>query len=156
MRHSIVRTITRTLATISLIVWAASTTQAIEPVYRNKEGLALRGHDPVAYFTDGKPVAGKPEHRFEWMGATFLFANAEHRDQFAAEPAKYAPQFGGYCAWAVARGYTAETDPQAWRIVDGKLYLNYNLKVREKWDQDRKGYIGKGEANWPKILKGEK
>ena len=85
------------------------------------------------------------------MGATWYFACAENRDRFAADPERYAPQYGGYCAWAVAHGYTAKIDPEAWKIVDGKLYLNYSKDVQADWAEDIPGNISKGDANWPKI-----
>jgi YHS domain-containing protein len=88
-------------------------------------GTAIEGYDPVAYFNEGRPVEGKSEFSQEWMDATWYFASAENRDLFAADPEKYAPQYGGYCAWAVSQGYTANIDPQAWKVVDDKLYLNY-------------------------------
>ena len=95
---------------------------------------------------------GSAEQKLEWNGAVWRFASAEHRALFEREPAKYAPAYGGYCAWAVAHGYTADTDPEAWAIVDGRLYLNYNAKVKEKWRQDVPGHIAKGDANWPRLL----
>ena len=90
-------------------------------------GVAIEGTDPVAYFKEGQPVEGDSAFQHEWMGATWYFANAENRDLFAAEPEKYAAQYGGYCAWAVSQGYTAKIDPQAWAVVDDRLYLNYSL-----------------------------
>ncbi len=116
--------------------------------------LAVDGYDTVAYFTDGKPVEGKKEFSHEWQGATWRFASAAHRDLFAADPEKYAPQFGGYCAWAVSQGYTADIDPEAWKIVDGKLYLNYNKKVQAQWEQDTANLIQKANENWPKLRDG--
>ena len=88
----------------------------------------------------------------EYDGAVWRFASAENREAFAANPVQYAPQYGGYCAWAVSQGYTASTDPEAWRIVDGKLYLNYSRSVQQKWEQDIPGNITAGDANWPKVL----
>jgi YHS domain-containing protein len=114
-------------------------------------GIAIEGTDPLAYFTEGRPVEGSSAFEHEWMGATWRFASAENRDRFAANPEKYAPQYGGYCAWAVARGYTAKIDPEAWRIVDGKLYLNYSKDVQTQWSADIPGNITKGDANWPKL-----
>jgi YHS domain-containing protein len=114
-------------------------------------GTAIEGYDPVAYFEEGKPVEGDSDHAYEWMGATWYFASAENRDRFAADPEKYAPQYGGYCAWAVANGYTAKIDPQAWAVVDDKLYLNYSLDVQQQWRQDVPGNISKADANWPGI-----
>jgi len=114
-------------------------------------GVAIDGADPVAYFTDGKSVEGKREFSAEWNGATWRFASAEHRALFLADPERYAPQYGGYCAWAVSQGYTASTEPENWRIVDGKLYLNYSRSVQKDWEQDIPANITKGDANWPTI-----
>lgn len=113
--------------------------------------LAVKGYDVVAYFTAGRPVKGQPDIVFSWQGATWRFASTEHRDQFAASPAKYAPQFGGFCAWAVSRNYTADIDPDAWTIAGGRLFLNYSLQVREMWLRDRDGNIAKGDQNWPAL-----
>lgn len=112
---------------------------------------AVRGYDVVAYFTQGKPIEGKSEFAHKWNNTTWRFASAKHRDLFAANPAKYAPQYGGFCAWAVSQGYTAPVDPAAWRIVDGKLYLNYSKSVQSQWAQDIPGHISKGNNNWPGI-----
>ena len=112
---------------------------------------AIRGHDVVAYFTQGKPVEGKRDFSHQWNNTTWRFASAGHRDLFAANPEKYAPQYGGWCAWAVSQGYTASVDPTAWRIVDGKLYLNYSKSVQSQWVQNIPGNIAKGDANWPGI-----
>jgi YHS domain-containing protein len=114
-------------------------------------GTAIEGYDPVAYFEEGKPVEGDSDYTHEWMGATWYFASAANRDLFAADPQKYAPQYGGYCAWAVANGYTAKIDPQAWAVVDDKLYLNYSLEVQKQWQQDVPGNITKADGNWPGI-----
>lgn len=130
-----------------------SLAHADEPkVFSTTDG-AIRGHDPVAYFTESKPVKGKAEFTATWMGATWRFASAKNRDMFKADPARYAPQFGGYCAYAVSRGYTASTDPNAWTIVDGKLYLNYSVSVMQTWRKDTATYIARARANWPKVLK---
>jgi YHS domain-containing protein len=114
-------------------------------------GTAIEGYDPVAYFNDDQPVEGDSDYLYEWMGATWYFASAENRDLFVADPEKYAPQYGGYCAWAVSQGYTAKIDPQAWTIVDDKLYLNYSKDVRTQWSQDVRGNISKADDNWPAI-----
>jgi hypothetical protein len=136
--------------------FVASAAAALSPVNKSLlGGVAIDGYDPVAYFTDGRPVEGRKEFAYDWEGATWRFASAEHRDLFAAAPGKYAPQYGGYCAWAVSNNYTADTDPQAWSIVDGRLFLNYSLEVRSKWEQDVPGNIGKADRNWPKLLAGE-
>jgi hypothetical protein len=118
-------------------------------------GLAISGYDAVAYFDEGRPVKGDKAYEYRWMGAVWRFANAERRDKFAARPERYAPQFGGYCAWAVGHGYTAPADPMAWRIVDGKLYLNYNTDVQKRWEAQMQALIAKGDENWPKVLSGK-
>ncbi|MEM9060884.1 MAG: YHS domain-containing (seleno)protein [Pseudomonadota bacterium] len=130
----------------------ATTASAKEGVYQSLFGTAIDGTDAVAYFTEGRPIEGSSDFTHEWNGATWRFSSAENRDLFAADPAKYAPQYGGYCAWAVAQGYTASTDPEAWKIVDGKLYLNYNKDVQSRWETDIPGHIASGDANWPKVL----
>ena len=117
----------------------------------DSSGLALKGYDPVAYFTEGKPVQGKPEFMARHEGATYRFASAANRDAFLAGPAKYAPQYGGYCAYGMASGYKAPIEPDAWTIVDGKLYLNYNRSVRGRWSSDIPGFIRKADANWPSV-----
>lgn len=134
-----------------LVATLLATSLTAAPVNTNWRGLAIKGYDPVAYFTDGKPVEGSADFTFDWEGAKWRFASAGHRDSFAKDPARYAPQFGGYCAWAVSQGYTADIDPEAWKIVDGKLYLNYSPKVQKKWEEDAAGNIAKAEANWPAL-----
>ncbi len=151
VRRSI-RPSARAAAFVLLVALAAVPAGALEPVNLDRHGVAIEGYDPVAYFEQGEPVAGSAEHAFEWQGATWRFASAAHRDRFAAAPEKYAPQYGGYCAFAVAKGYTASIDPEAWTVVDGKLYLNYSKKVQKKWQEDVPGHIAKADANWPKLL----
>lgn len=114
-------------------------------------GVAAGGYDVVAYFA-GKAVEGSRAFASEYKGATYRFASAANRDAFAANPAKYAPQYGGYCAWAVANGYTAKGDPEAWSVEGGKLYLNYSKSVRSDWLKDVAGNVSRGDANWPKVL----
>jgi YHS domain-containing protein len=114
--------------------------------------VAVSGYDPVAYFTDGKPAAGSTAYVATYQGADFRFVSAANRDRFKADPVRYAPQYGGYCAWAVSQGYTASADPKVWKIVGGKLYLNYNEEVGRKWATDIPGNIRKADANWPKVL----
>lgn len=116
------------------------------------DDLAVQGYDPVAYFKDGKPVKGAKEFSTTWMGAEFRFASAANRDAFKKNPEAYAPQYGGYCAWAVSQGYTAKGDARNWKIVDGKLYLNYNTSVQKKWEGDIPGFISSADANWPEVL----
>ena len=124
-----------------------------DPVYTGTfSDLAVGGYDPVAYFTEGQPLEGSGDFELEWNGATWRFASQANLEAFKAEPEAYAPQYGGYCAWAVAQGYTASTVPEAWHITDGKLYLNYSLGVRDTWRQDIPGHIAKADGNWPKVL----
>jgi len=117
-----------------------------------EDGIAVDGTDVVAYFTEGKPVAGAKDITHDWMGATWRFASEQNRTVFAADPLAYAPQYGGYCAYAVSEGYTASTVPEAWRIVDGKLYLNYSRRIQKRWAKDIPGRIKAADANWPKVL----
>ena len=136
-----------------VLTFVVAATAAQPPVYTPAPGgAAVSSYDPVAYFTDGKPIEGRPDLTYQWEGVTWHFATPAHLEQFKADPAKYAPQFGGYCAWAVSQGYSAPADPQAWKIVDGRLYLNYNLDVKKTWEQDVPGNIAKGEGNWPGVL----
>lgn len=141
-------------ALASAVSLALSPAHAAEPpVYTGiVKGIAVGGYDPVAYFTEGKPVQGSKDITLEHEGATWRFASAANRDTFKADPAKYAPRYGGYCAWAVSQGYTAKGDPDAWTVSDGKLYLNYNKSVRATWAKDIPGNVKKGDANWPKVL----
>ncbi len=126
---------------------------AVEPVNSSLFGnVAIKGYDPVAYFQDGKPVKGSSDHEFEWQGAIWRFATAAHRDAFATEPERYAPQYGGYCAYAISQGRTANIDPEAWKVVDGKLYLNYSSSIQETWEAEMEHYIELANTNWPKLL----
>lgn len=123
-----------------------------DPVFTSRGNLAIRGYDPVAYFTEGKAVKGEKDFTLGWQGADWRFANADNRDLFSEDPEKYAPQYGGYCAWAVSRNYTAPTDPDAFTLVDGKLYLNYNKRVMRQWLEDRDRNIEQADENWPAVL----
>jgi hypothetical protein len=120
-------------------------------VYSN-DGIAIDGTDPVAYFTQGGPVAGTASITYDWNGATWRFASIANRDAFAADPQAYAPQYGGYCAWAVSEGYVASSVPHAWKIVGGKLYLNYSTRIQRRWERDIPGHIASADANWPAVL----
>lgn len=115
------------------------------------KGKAIKGFDPVAYFTASKPMMGKVIYSYDWMGATWQFTSNENMEAFKQDPEKYAPQFGGYCAYGVADGHKAPTQADAWTIVDGKLYLNYNDKVKELWDKNQKKNIEKAEKLWPTV-----
>ena len=116
-------------------------------------GVALGGYDPVAYFEVGKPTQGLVTLDHEYLGSRFLFSTPENRSKFLAAPGKYAPQFGGFCALGTANGYKVKTEPDAFKVVDGKLYFNYNRKVLELWTQDQAGYIKRANENWPEVAK---
>ena len=114
--------------------------------------VAIMGYDPVAYFADGRPIKGAEEFSHEWLGATWHFASAEHRDLFAADPVKFAPQYGGYCSSGMTDGSIDSADPEAWRIVDGKLYLIFSKDALAKWEQDIPGKIATADTHWPAVL----
>ena len=138
----------------SLLVLPASRVYAADkPVYTGFfSRLAVSGYDAVAYFTQQKAVKGDSRHVFEYAGAQWQFASVANRDAFIADPKRYAPQYGGYCAWAVAEGGTASADPTLWKIVDGRLYLNYDAEVQKKWERDIAGNIRKADQHWPAVL----
>jgi hypothetical protein len=114
-------------------------------------GVAIRGTDPVAYFTHSAPRRGDPAIRLTHGGVDWLFASSANRDAFAADPARYAPQYGGWCAWAMAEGYLAPIDPAQWQIVEGRLYLNASAGVQRRWMRDVPGFIARADANWPRL-----
>lgn len=114
--------------------------------------VAVGGYDPVAYFTDGHPVRGNAQFKTTYQGYEYRFASAEHLTAFRANPARYLPQYGGYCAWAISQNHTAPGDPNYWRIVDGKLYLNYNADIQHRWEANIPGFIRDANANWPRVL----
>ncbi len=154
--------LTRIAITLLFVFTAGQTLAASEVNTLDKEGLlssyeetgiAIRGYDTVAYFTQGKPVEGKPEHSIDWRGATWLFSTQEHAELFDAEPEKYAPQYGGYCAYGVAQGYLVKIEPDQWSIVDNKLYLNYDRGVQKKWVKDIPGFITKANDQFSALLK---
>lgn len=150
MRHIVV------LAAIGLAAAIPASTPAFAKpapeVNVEADGLAARGYDVTAYFTDGKVVRGNAAHQLQYKGATWRFVSAEAQARFQANPVAYAPQFGGYCAWAVSQGYVAPGDPEQWKIVDGKLYLNFNARAKELWEADQADAIKRGHANWPAVL----
>lgn len=129
----------------------------VSPVFSaeffDRNGLAIDGYDPVAYFTEMKPLKGSSEFRADYQGSTFHFVSVAHRDAFAANPEKFAPQYGGYCAYGMAKGYKAKIDPATFTVVGDKLYLNYSETVRSQWLTDIPGYIRKADANWPDVRK---
>jgi YHS domain-containing protein len=140
---------------MALWVFSALLILVVGPVfageYFEKDGVAIRGYDPIAYVAEMKPVKGSPEFHAEYQGSTFYFSTAANRDMFAANPDKFAPQYGGYCAFGMAKGYKATTDPAAFTVADDKLYLNYSKTVRFQWTLDIPGYIRKADENWPEV-----
>lgn len=115
------------------------------------KGVAVKGYDVVAYFRLRSPVRGTPTFSVQWSGAIWFFSTQQHQKLFLASPQTYAPQYGGYCAWAVSQGYTADIDPQAWKVVNQKLYLNFSLSVQKQWEQDIPKYIALADKNWPSL-----
>ncbi len=123
------------------------------PVYTGfASNVGVSGYDVVAYFTEGRPVRGTTQFRITHQGVEYRFATAAHLAAFRAAPSRYLPQYGGYCAWAVSQGYTASANPNNWRIVDGKLYLNYNTEVQQRWARDIPDFIRAANTNWPGVL----
>ena len=138
---------------IGLAVAAAAAVGTKPLVNKGESGdLAIKGYDVVAYFGAGVSTKGDERFVHRWNDATWQFATAKNRNLFARDPDKYAPQFGGYCAWAISHGYTADVDPEAFRIVDGKLYLIYSKSVELRWEQDIPGNIVRAQTNWPAVL----
>jgi YHS domain-containing protein len=143
------------LALILLAAFATTPLPALAaPVWTGILGTeaAVGGYDSVSYFS-GTPVMGSDQFSTQYKGATFKFANAKNLATFKANPERYAPQYGGHCAWAAGNNYRFAGDPKVWKIVDGKLYLNYNRSVQAKWERDTPGLIAKGDANWVALGK---
>ena len=136
------------IAALSLVSAAA-----LAGDYFETDGVALRGYDPVAYFVSSEPQKGQAQYSYEYKGSKFYFASEANKRAFIATPDKYAPQFGGYCAFGTAQGYKVSTQPDAFAIVQDKLYLNYDKKVQQIWRQDVPGNIEKAEKNWPEVAK---
>lgn len=145
-------------AMLALVIWsgappaAAAGAPVAEINVDQDSNLAIRGYDPVAYFESGRPTKGSPEFSYVWKNAKWVFSSAENRDMFKANPAAYAPQFGGYCAYGAANGHVADGDPEAWQIHKGKLYLNLNARVHEVWQSQIDGNIADGDAKWPQLV----
>ena len=142
-----------TAAFVALVLTALTAHARANEIYTGIfSSLAVGGYDTVAYFKQGKPVLGIAEFATEYKGATWRFASKENLDAFKAQPTAYAPQYGGYCSWAIAQNYTASGDPLVWKIVDGRLYLNYDRDVQAKWEKDIPGFIASANKNWPAAL----
>ena len=146
------RSVLAALGAAPLVVAFSPAARAATARIYAEGGIAIDGTDPVAYFTEGRAVAGTSDHETLWLGATWRFSSAANRAAFEADPEAYAPQYGGWCAWAVAEGYTASTVPEAWAIVDGRLYLNFSRRVQRRWERDVPGNIARADANWPAVL----
>jgi YHS domain-containing protein len=131
------------IALLSAHAWAGSVNET--------DGVAIKGYDPIAYFTDNKPVKGIAAHSYTYEGVTYRFASTAHRKLFAKDPAKYVPEFGGFCAYGTSQGRKVDIDPAAFTIVNGKLYLNYNFDVLATWRKDEPGYIHEAEEKWPAV-----
>jgi YHS domain-containing protein len=145
-------TIAAAFAAVALLSAESASAREAEVYTGTFSSLAVGGYDAVAYFKMGKPVEGAAQFSTEYKGATWRFTSKEDLDAFKANPAAFAPQYGGHCAWAVSQGYTASGDPKVWRIVNGKLYLNYDRSVQAMWEKDIPGNIAKAERNWPSVL----
>lgn len=139
------------LAVTTLVALLPLAAEAAGPLNLNAQGVALHGHDPVAYFMDGKPIKGTAELSASSNGAVYWFANAANRQAFQANPSRYEPQYGGYCAYGVAQGAKPDIDPNAFVIVDGKLYLNLSPGVQKRWQADVPGYITQANKNWMSL-----
>lgn len=141
------------VSVISLVTLLAANAFAVDAIFTPwTSNLAIRGYDPVAYFLEDKAVEGRSSFEYEWKEATWRFSNAENMNLFTSNPEDYAPQYGGYCAYAVANGSTASVDPTQFTIIDGKLYLNYSRSVKQKWLVNTSDFIAKADQNWPGLL----
>jgi len=138
------------LIALFLIVSATSLMAQKAEVF-SSSGTAIKGYDPVSYFKEGKPVKGNETLSYNWNNAKWCFASKDNLDAFAKSPEKYSPQYGGYCAYGMSEGHKAPTDPNAWTIVDGKLYLNYSLDVKQMWNKNQKERIVQADKNWPEL-----
>ena len=140
------------LLTLLPVLGLARSASAATPEVFSQNGLAVSGTDPVAYFLQGAAVPGHLDFALMWHGATWAFASAENMEAFEMNPDAYAPQFGGYCAYALAQGALAPSVPEAWTIYEGRLYLNNSLSVRDQWAADIPGYLALAAGHWPGIL----
>jgi len=132
---------------------AAAPINTLEPGFFGGRGdVAILGYDTVAYFTEGKAVKGHDSYVTEWMGAKWKFASKSNLDRFKAQPARYAPQYGGYCAYGVSQGYLVKVEPDQFKIISDKLYLNFDASVQAKWLQDPAGYIRIADSKFPALL----
>ena len=136
---------------IFLLILSCNSEQKKGAEIFQKEGAAIGGYDVVSFFKESKPVRGFAEYNFDWKGAKWQFSSQQNLDSFKSSPEKYAPQYGGYCAYGTADGHKAPTEVDTWTIMDGKLYFNYNKDVKNTWDKNRSMYIEKANSNWEKV-----
>jgi YHS domain-containing protein len=134
---------------LSLFVTAAAVADSPIAAVNTEHGLAIKGYDPVSYFTTGKPMPGLAQFSTTYKGATYRFVSAENRDRFIAAPENFVPQYGGYCAYAISLNKIADIDPDQWAIINDKLYLNNGFLAQTLWSFDKSGNIVKGDRNWP-------
>ena len=143
------------LVIVGILISAISGVYAQKsPVYA-PDGVALKGYDPVAFFTQAKPVQGSADYSFTWEGVNWFFVDKTNLESFKKLPSKYAPQYGGYCAYGTSKGHKAPTQPDTWTIVDNKLYFNYNSKVKEMWLKNQTALIDSANRIWPVIMNKE-
>ncbi len=153
MKFGLDRRLARALAVAAVLATWAVPALAADPLYTGFfSNTFLQGYDPVAYFTQGGPVKGRKDVSTEYQGVEIRFSSEAHRSLFLQDPQAYLPQYGGYCAWAVAQGKTAKGDARYWKIVDDKLYLNYDKKIQAAWERDVPGFIEQAEGHWPTVL----
>ncbi|MBL8520454.1 MAG: tat pathway signal sequence domain protein [Betaproteobacteria bacterium] len=143
----------RVLSALILSAAALMAGNAHAGEYFETDGLAIGGYDPVAYLTEQRAAVGSAQFTATHRGSVFRFVSAVHRDTFIAAPDKFAPQYGGFCAFGASRGYKAVTTPETFSIVEGKLYLNYNAEVKAMWTKDVSGYIAKADRQWAEVAK---
>ena len=146
------RTVLLCALALVLTASAAPRVAAAPPVVADAEGLAIGGYDPVAYYTQGRAVIGSERFRLRWNGAVWHFVSARSRARFTAEPINFAPQYGGYCAWAASQGRLAPGDPRVWRIVEGRLYFNCSERAQADWEADLQANIARGNAHWLRLM----
>ncbi|WP_413669767.1 YHS domain-containing (seleno)protein [Mucilaginibacter sp. Mucisp86] len=143
-----------------LIITALALVTAVQAYAQQSEifapgGKAIKGYDPVAFFKESKPIKGLDKFQYQWKDATWFFSTSENLEAFKADPEKYAPQYGGYCAYGTSQGHKAPTQANTWTVLNDKLYFNYNDKVKELWTKDQANLIKAADEKWPEM-KGQK
>lgn len=139
---------------LAFLTFSLAAAGEMTPIATGPDKVAIKGYDTVAYFTEGQPTRGLEEYSHTWQGAKWWFASVEHRDMFAADPEKYAPRFGGFCAMGLSLGKQAQADPEAWVIVDDKLYLTFSQPALAKFTVDTPTHISKAETEWEQSVQG--